>query len=609
MRFVHDSNNGGGPQAKLMKQGSTTDLGIKKMTSKTSMPHINVHHKSLDLYFEVLDSESRKQLYEDLKAGRRIKAPNFGDRFTNTVKEFVWNDLDLVDKLQIKKLLTLTSPSYPQLKYNPETRSFQKIHTMKQVHSVVKAFLKLSGYDREKIKPGYKGQFVIHSHFAEKAGHHFDLRLEFPVTSLYKALGTYEGKRLPETREPMEKYPDKPGTVYRSFAVKKHTLPTAETKLFIVETEDHPIQYGLFKGEIKEGYGKGKVDIFDKGTFEILDVDGDKKYTIDFKGNKLKGTYAFVKYHHGYLWVKTKDQERKASTIDYVQPTLDPVFWDLATTPPKLLASIRDSILRTFTDTCMQVGLIQPFRWVKGMFISGSSTTYNYKDDGDLDIDILYDSDKFSLCYPGYKNDTRMRGPEETIFAFLKRVIYTANSKPVGNTKHTYSFMVLQDGDVPSGDALYDLLKNDWAKLPVKIPFNFDPDRAFLKERMFAQKIARDIDILNGRIIRLADNILKLNQYSEKYGLYEHRKFVLTASLRSLCTRLDNYHELINKMTETAKTTDQPLYSAYPIGPNWDSRQIIFKYLARSGYHRPVHMLYVQLNSDEKKLIDQFIPN
>jgi bifunctional non-homologous end joining protein LigD len=173
--------------------------------------------------------------------------------------------------------------------------------------TIVQAFLKLSGYDRDKLVPGYQGKFVIQLHSATNL--HFDLRLEFPVTSLHDSLGQYEGKRLPGTPEPMEKYPDKPGTVLRSFAVRKHKIPSGTEKLFIVETEDHPLSYFFFSGEITEGYGKGMVDIWDHGTYELLDVEGDRKYTIDFKGNKLKGVFALVKYQQGYLWVKTKNKE------------------------------------------------------------------------------------------------------------------------------------------------------------------------------------------------------------------------------------------------------------------------------------------------------------
>ena len=192
--------------------------------------------------------------------------------------------------------------------------------------SVVSSFLRLARYDREKLIPGYIGKFVIQSHLARKAGHHFDLRLEFPVTSVHEALKAYEGKRLPGTPEPLKQFSDKPGTVYRSFAVKKHKLPTESTKLFIVETENHPIQYGSFQGIIPEGYGAGEVNIYDRGTFELIDVEGDKKYTIDFHGKKLNGTYALVKYQGGYLWVKTKERAKQAHDFSCV---LCPLPWKI----------------------------------------------------------------------------------------------------------------------------------------------------------------------------------------------------------------------------------------------------------------------------------------
>lgn len=248
-----------------------------------------------DLKFEHLDNESIKKVIEDLKHGTTVHALHGDIR---------WNDLKEDQKSIVERYIKFY-PKNIHYKYNPTTHTIEKIINAK---NVVNAFLKISGYDRDQLKSGYAGKFVIHNHFADKAGQHFDLRLEFPVISLHKALKNYEGKRLPGTSEPMSKYPDEPGTVYRSFAVKKHTLPTGSKKLFIVETEDHPIAYGNFQGIISEGYGAGRVDIFDKGSYKILDVEGDRKYTIHFKGNKLNGVYSLIKYKTGYLWVKNKNQ-------------------------------------------------------------------------------------------------------------------------------------------------------------------------------------------------------------------------------------------------------------------------------------------------------------
>ena len=277
---------------------------------KIAMPAVQVDHKSVDVFFEVLDIGSRRKLLFDLKHGETIKLPALKNQ---SEKILTWKDLDVVDRQKLELLSKLNAPK-PTYKYNHQTKEYEKIaltgQSFKKAHSIIAAFYKLAGYDRGLIKPGYRGKFIIGHHFAEKAGEHFDLRLEFPVTSLETALGTYGHKRIPgATIEPLrDKYPDKPGTVYRSFAVKKHILPTADKKLFIVETEDHPINYE-FEGTIESGYGAGRVKNFDKGTYELVDVDGDKKYIINFKGKKLKGLFSLIKYKQGYLWVKNREND------------------------------------------------------------------------------------------------------------------------------------------------------------------------------------------------------------------------------------------------------------------------------------------------------------
>lgn len=275
---------------------------------RNAMPFVGTRENGADLFFEVLDKESQKKVIQDLKNGITIKIPAYkGNSPTEIHSRSVGNEEIFVRPF---------SPNRTVFKYDADKKEYVFINNKTAARSVIQSFLKLAAYDRDKLIPGYKGRFVIHDHTAKRAGRHFDLRLEFPVASLHQALNSYEGNRIPGNEEPVEKYPDEPGTVYRSFAVRKHTIPTGKTKLFIVETEDHPIEYGSFKGTISEGYGAGEVDIFDKGTFELLDVEGDKKYTIDFHGKELNGVYALVKYNQGYLWVKTKDATKRASIHD-----------------------------------------------------------------------------------------------------------------------------------------------------------------------------------------------------------------------------------------------------------------------------------------------------
>jgi len=105
--------------------------------------------------------------------------------------------------------------------------------------------------------------FVIQEHFASH--HHFDLRLEM------------EG-------------------VLKSWAIPKQIPTNPGVKKLAVEVEDHPLEYADFEGEIPEGhYGAGKVKIWDKGEYTLLNKN-DKKIEFKLSGKKIKGVYVLLNF-------------------------------------------------------------------------------------------------------------------------------------------------------------------------------------------------------------------------------------------------------------------------------------------------------------------------
>ena len=68
--------------------------------------------------------------------------------------------------------------------------------------------------------------------------------------------------------------------VLASWAVPKGSARAGERHL-AVHVEDHPLDYGTFEGEIPKGqYGAGTVEIWDRGTYELLEEKRDGGLTV-----------------------------------------------------------------------------------------------------------------------------------------------------------------------------------------------------------------------------------------------------------------------------------------------------------------------------------------
>src|ERR1700731_4095347 len=107
--------------------------------------------------------------------------------------------------------------------------------------------------------------FVVQKHHAHRAGLHWDIRLE------------HDG-------------------VLWSWAVRKGPSLDPADKRIAVHVEDHPREYADFQGVIPDGqYGAGKVETWDRGTWEPLDDPsvgmrkGELKFVVN--GKRLHGRF------------------------------------------------------------------------------------------------------------------------------------------------------------------------------------------------------------------------------------------------------------------------------------------------------------------------------
>ena len=76
-----------------------------------------------------------------------------------------------------------------------------------------------------------------------------------------------------------------------SWALPKGLPVDPKTNHLAVHTEDHPLEYGGFEGDIPKGeYGGGHVDIWDRGTYE-LEKWTDREVKVVLHGTKAEGRY------------------------------------------------------------------------------------------------------------------------------------------------------------------------------------------------------------------------------------------------------------------------------------------------------------------------------
>ncbi|WP_307874882.1 DNA polymerase ligase N-terminal domain-containing protein [Frankia nepalensis] len=80
-----------------------------------------------------------------------------------------------------------------------------------------------------------------------------------------------------------------------SWAVPKGLPVDPRTNHLARQTEDHPLEYAEFAGEIPKGqYGGGTVTIWDRGTYELESWTADKvKFVL--RGDRVRGRYVFFR--------------------------------------------------------------------------------------------------------------------------------------------------------------------------------------------------------------------------------------------------------------------------------------------------------------------------
>jgi len=154
--------------------------------------------------------------------------------------------------------------------------------------SLIEYRLKRNFRNTSEPKPGVKktaGQrFVIQKH--DSSHLHYDFRLEM-----------------------LDDQSDE--VVLKSWVIPKNIPLERQIKHLAVQTEDHPVEYLYFEGEIAKGnYGAGTVEIWDEGKWGLMNGSYTEGFmSFNLLGEKVKGRYQMIRTKG--LGKKTSPRDKK----------------------------------------------------------------------------------------------------------------------------------------------------------------------------------------------------------------------------------------------------------------------------------------------------------
>ena len=124
-----------------------------------------------------------------------------------------------------------------------------------------------------------------------------------------------------------------------SWAVPKGVPLEPGQQHLAVHVEDHPLDYATFEGEIPKGnYGAGTVEIWDNGTYELLEEKKNGGLTVRLHGKRLDGTWALVPAHLSgdeKNWLIVRKREETANEPRRSPRTYLPMLATLAEDVPR----------------------------------------------------------------------------------------------------------------------------------------------------------------------------------------------------------------------------------------------------------------------------------
>jgi len=301
-------------------------------------------------------------------------------------------------------------------------------------------------------------------------------------------------------------------------------------------------------------------------------------------------------------FISVKDKLKKqASIIDYPYSTLPQDLWEEKNGKYKLKPEIRQKII-DIINNILDNNFKGKEDWFKTILFGGSTGTQFYTNEGDLDIKIVIDYNKFLEDNPEYKEYS-----DELQKELIKKVReeeFKINNRPIDLYIYGED-EIKQKGFLNKYDSLYDVMENRWIKEPKIIDVDkYDRQKIVNKGKEKALEWAKKFDLDVGSIKRHIKDYEQIKEYLSHLSNEEKNKF--KEEIEKILADLENeIEEIVQEKDEIVEERHKGFEIDYNIDNledfitsiNWISdANIAFKLVQ--------HWNYLKLAKELSKLLE-----
>ena len=285
-------------------------------------------------------------------------------------------------------------------------------------------------------------------------------------------------------------------------------------------------------------------------------------------------------------------KNKEASILDYQKDKLCPQIWEMD-------GLLRKDIKKFIYDAIKGFFVTKDFNgyqdFISHIYIGSSLATYFYKEDSDLDIKIVIDTDKFKHYNHKYRDQSDSDIMDELIEAGRRSTFLTAY---IPHTMHPVDVYFFAESEIDNKylikyDSLYNVITGEWIKEPKRIEGEMSPSYMLNYARSIAdkyiKKISKDIDETK----RDSIDFLLLRDYMK--GMDKHDLKDMAIDYKNYLNKVNDDVESLIEDKQIVKSLRKTAFSKRILDDqlemmmqslNYSKGNVIFKLIQRYGYLR-----------------------